>query len=107
MSNRTVHHPHKRDNAFSGIHEHITPSGGAAFRVYYLDRSYVRQRRELDRLEGKRVYPPGHPRFIRTGWFWIRVKDSEDLRGDRACGPYTSSRAAYQAAVDYLDKGLS
>jgi hypothetical protein len=93
--------PKKRYDAFAG--EHTTPSGRAAFRIYYLDDTYFRQKRLIDKAQGKRVWPPGHPKRPKAGWRWIRVKDSEAERGDKAHGPFSSSRAAYQAAVENLD----
>ena len=93
----------KKNNAYAG--EHVTPSGGRAVRIYYIDRAALAAINQCLREAGQRV-PKRHERYaVRCGWYWITMADVAAGKAGARVGPYTSSRAAWQAAVQRLDNG--
>ncbi len=94
---------YKRNNGYEG--EHVTPSGMRAFKVYYIDRDTVRAVHTAQRAAGRRVPPPGHHNRFKAGWYWITVADQAAGRDQGRVGPFTSSRNAYQAAIERLETG--
>ena len=93
----------KKNGAYAG--DHLTPSGGRGFRVYYLGRLELAQIKAHTLAAGLRWYPRGHRHATRTGWYWISLVDHVQGKPSDRVGPFTASGAAYRAAVERLDKG--
>ena len=95
--------PGKKNVAFQG--DHMTPSGSRAFCVYYIGRREIAEINQGMRDCGQRVYPRGHRHALKAGWYWITLADQAARRANNRVGPFTSSRGAYQAAIERLETG--
>lgn len=82
-------HPKADSDQYAGEHPAVGPNG-QAFRVDYWD---AEQSRAVNDLRGSP--PPGHPARVKAGWYWRNAPDA--IAASR--GPYTSSRAAWGAAM--------
>lgn len=78
--------PRKRNDAYSGFHRF---PGSGSFEVIYFDRADCS---DIARDN------PGEER-MRAGWYW-RACFPGCLPDSEPCGPFTSSRAAWQDARD-------
>lgn len=93
----------KKNNAYEG--EHLTPSGGRSFRIYYIGCDTIYEIHRTLRECGQRVFPRGHRHRIKAGWYWISMAAVAAGKAHERVGPFTASGNAYRAAIQRLDNG--